>query len=431
MPRIPCLIARGAALTSAFSGLSSSFASEAFDPVAATEAYIARMPAEARARSDAYFEGGYWLLLVGLIVTLFICWLVLRIGIAQRLRDAVESRIKSPFARCLAFAPILMAILWVLNLPLDIYQDYWREHFYGLSNQTFGAWFTEQVIGFAVFLLFASPIVAAIHSGIRKSPARWWVAASLATPFFILFFGLISPVFIAPLFNKYEPLEDPAVREPILSMARANGVPAENVYEFNASKQSKRVSANVSGALGTIRISLNDNLLARCPPEGVLAVMGHELGHYILNHVYERTVYLSLMFAAVFWFVHVFTGIVLGRRGAAWGIAGPTDLAAMPVLFAGFSLAMFLATPVQNSITRISETEADLYSLNAARQPDAMAEVFLMLSEYRKLKPGPLEELLFFSHPSGYNRILAAMRWKAENMSTATPEVAAGNASPQ
>jgi STE24 endopeptidase len=262
-------------------------------------------------------------------------------------------------------------------------------------------------------------VIALIHSGIRNSPARWWVAASLATPFFILTFALITPVFISPLFNKYEPLTDPAVRDPILAMARSNGVPANNVYQFNASKQSKRVSANVSGALGTIRISLNDNLLARCPPEGVMAVMGHELGHYVLNHVYERTVYLSLMFAGVFWFMHFFAGSVISRRGAAWRIAGPADLAAMPILFAGFSIAMFLTTPVRNSITRVSETEADLYGLNSAREPDAMAEVFLMLSEYRKLKPGPIEEALFFSHPSGYNRILAAMRWKAENMEPA------------
>jgi STE24 endopeptidase len=242
------------------------------------------------------------------------------------------------------------------------------------------------------------------------------VAASLATPFFILFFVLITPVFISPLFNKYEPLTDPALRDPILAMARGNGVPANNVYQFNASKQSKRVSANVSGALGTIRISLNDNLLARCPPEGVMAVMGHEIGHYVLNHVYERTVYLSLVLTGVFWFIHLFAGLVVGRRGAVWGITGTADLAAMPVLFAGLGIALFLTTSISNSITRVSETEADLYGLNSAREPDAMAEVFLMLSEYRKLKPGRLEEILFFTHPSGYNRILAAMRWKAENI---------------
>jgi STE24 endopeptidase len=304
--------------------------------------------------------------------------------------------------------------------PLDF-----CEHHYGLSNMSFGGWFTQQVTALIVLLVMAPPVIALIHSGIRKSPARWWVTASLATPFFILFFALIAPVFIAPLFNKYDPLTDPAVRDPILAMARANGVPADNVYQFDASRQHKRVSANVSGALGTIRISLNDNLLARCPPEGVMAVMGHELGHYVLNHVYERTVYLGLMFAGVFWFVHVFAGFVVGRRGVAWGLAGPADLAAIPVLFAGFSIAMFLTTPVRNSITRVSETEADLYGLNAAREPDAMADVFLMLSEYRKLKPGKLEEILFFSHPSGYNRILAAMRWKAEHMPAAAPAPAA------
>lgn len=413
---LPRFIVRGAALVAAFGGCLLSAAAEVFNPVAATEAYIARLPAEARANSDAYFEGGYWLLLVNLVVTLAICWLLMRSGIAGRLRTAVEARIKGPFKRSYLYILVITALLWVLSLPLDIYQEFWREHHYGLSNLSFGGWFSENLISLAVLLVIVPPIAAGIYSGIRRSPSRWWVTASIVTPFFILFFGLIAPLFIAPLFNKYDLLEDPRVREPILSMARANGVPVENVYQFNASKQSKRVSANVSGALGTIRISLNDNLLNRCSPEGVMAVMGHELGHYVLNHVYRRIIYTSVVFLGIFWFTHWFFTRVAERKGAQWGVSGPADLAGLPILIAGLSIGIFLSTPLRNTITRSAEIEADYYGLNSARQPDAMADVFLMLSEYRKLKPGLIEEIVFFTHPSGYNRILAAMRWKAEHM---------------
>lgn len=387
-----------------------------FDPVAATEAYLARMSPEARARSDAYFEGGYWLLLINLVLSLFLSWLLLRTGFARGLRDRVERWTKRPFVQAWLFLVLFSLVSWLLNLPMDAYEGFFREHAYQMSNQTFGAWFGDNVKGLVVSLILLPLVVAALYAGIRRFGARWWIAASVATPFLLLFLIVLSPVFVAPLFNKYTTLEDAKLRDPILSMARANGVPAEHVYQFDASRQTKRVSANVSGAFGTIRVSLNDNLLHRCPPEGVMAVMGHELGHYVLNHVYRHVIYLSLMIAAGFWFTHWAFHFVLARWGAAWGVRGIADLAGLPLLSACLGVFLFLATPVRNTIIRTAEVEADYYGLNSARQPDAMAEAFLMLAEYRKMHPGKWEEILFFDHPSGYNRILACMRWKAEHL---------------
>jgi STE24 endopeptidase len=402
-------------------------AAPAFDPVAATEAYLTRLSPEQRARSDAYFEGGYWLLLVNLLVSLLLAWLLLRTGLARRLRDTAERAFQRPFARAWLFILMLSGVMFVLNLPMNIYQGFWREHHYQLSNQTFGGWFGQKSIGFALSLALMTPVAALLYRRIQVAPDRWWVHASVVTPFLLLFFVLIAPVFVMPLFNKYTPLADPALRDPILAMARANGVPAEHVYQFDASRQHKRVSANVSGALGTIRISLNDNLLNRASPAGVRAVMGHELGHYVLNHIYRGIIFQSLVFAAGFGFMHWFFGFVQARWGAGWGLRGIGDLAGAPVLMAGLALFLFVSTPVRNTITRIAEVEADYFGLNAAREPDAMAEVFLMLSEYRKMKPGPWEEILFFTHPSGYNRILAAMRWKAEHLAEPPPPAGSGD----
>jgi len=391
-------------------------AAPAFDPVAETEKYLNTLPAEARAKSDAYFEGGYIIQVWSLGLTLVISWLLLKSGVSVKLRDLAERFFKARYLQGVLFIALFIVVSAALNLPNDYYVGFVREHRFGLSNLTAGAWLNEQAIGLVVSLILLSLVGSLLYLGICKSPQRWWVAASLATPFFMIFLMVLAPVFISPLFNKYTPLTDAKVRDPILSMARANGVPVDNVYQFDASKQSKRVSANVSGALQTIRVSLNDNLLNRCTPAEVQAVMGHELGHYVLNHVYKMVLSFSLLVCAGFWFTHWFFTAVSRRCGAAWGLRGIDDLAGLPLLLAGFSLFMTLATPISNTIIRTNEVEADIFGLNVAREPDAFSRVALQLSEYRKLAPGKWEEIIFFDHPSGYNRILMSQRWKAEHL---------------
>jgi STE24 endopeptidase len=218
------------------------------------------------------------------------------------------------------------------------------------------------------------------------------------------------------LFNTFTRLEDPRIKQPILSLARANGIPATDVYVFDASRQSKRVSANVSGFAGTTRISLNDNLLKRCTLPGIEATMGHEMGHYVLNHQFKglalNGIVVVIMFALLNWGLNA----GLARWGESWGIRGITDLAILPLAVLLLSIFSLLLTPVNNTITRTMEYEADMYGINASQQPDGEAEVDLLLGEYRKLDPGPLEEFIFFDHPSGRTRITAAMRWKAEHL---------------
>jgi len=394
---------------------------KSFDPLAATDALLNTLPAEARAKSDAYFEGGYVFKVWNLLLTLVIAWGLLKFGVTVRLRNLAERFFKFRYLQGLLFIALFMVVNWVLTLPSDYYENFVREHRFGLSNLTAGGWLVEQLKGLAVSTVISSLIGSLLYLGIRKSPRRWWVIAAVATPVFLFLVIVISPVFIAPIFNTYKGLENATVRNPILSMARANGVPADNVYEFDASKQSKRISANVSGAFGTIRVSLNDNLLARCTPGEVQAVMAHELGHYVLNHVYKLVIYFSLLFAAGFAFTHWFFGAVHRRFGAHWGLRDLADLAGLPLLLAGLNLFLFVATPVQNSIVRTTEAEADIFGLNAGRQPDGFATTALKLSEYRKLAPGPWEEIIFFDHPSGRSRILMAMRWKAEHLAELPP----------
>jgi STE24 endopeptidase len=182
------------------------------------------------------------------------------------------------------------------------------------------------------------------------------------------------------------------------------------------------VSANVSGFASTMRISLNDNLLNRCTLPEIETTMGHEMGHYVLNHAYKGLVMIGVVIVIAFAFVNWAINFGLARWGAAWEIRGITDVAVLPLAVIALSIFFLIATPVNNTITRTMEYEADMYGLNAAQQPDGEANVDLMLGEYRKMDPGPVEEFIFYDHPSGRTRITAAMRWKAQHPESASAE---------
>jgi len=391
-------------------------AEERFDPEAATEAYLAKVPPADRARSDAYFEGGYWLQLWGFLYGLAVAWIFLGTGLSAKIRDRVETLTRFRPLRTLLYATAYILLGTLFSFPLTLYSDFFREHRYGLSNQSFGAWMKDQITALGVGLVLGSLALTALYTVFRRAPRRWWIGGAVVALVFLVFTSLIGPVFIAPLFNTYTPLEDPGLRESLLSMARANGIPAKDIYQFDASRQSKRVSANVSGFMGTLRISLNDNLLNRCSREEIQAVMAHEMGHYVLNHVYKGILFFGILVFFGFAFVRWSFEALVRRFGRKWGVRGIADVAGLPLLMVLLSVFFFVLTPINNTIIRTDEAEADIYGINVARQPDAEAEVALKLGEYRKLSPSPLEEWLFFDHPSGRSRILMAMRWKAEHI---------------
>jgi STE24 endopeptidase len=205
-------------------------------------------------------------------------------------------------------------------------------------------------------------------------------------------------------------------------MARANQIPVTQVYEVDASRQTKRVSANVSGFLGTTRIALNDNLLKQCTLPEIREVMAHEMGHYILNHSLKLVIYFSIFFLLGFAALRAFFQGAVQRWGESWGVRGIADLAGLPLLTLIFSAVFFLLTPVINTAVRVTEREADAFSINTSREPDGFAKVALKLGEYRKLDPSPLEEFIFFDHPSGRARIRMAMDWKAAHLPAGTTE---------
>ncbi len=385
------------------------------DPLAATQAYLDSVPREARARSDAYFEGGYWLKLVDFLMGAAIGLLLLSTGASAKMRDFAVKRTRlRPLRAGLYWAMYLVAAT-VLGFPLSVYEGFVREHAYGLSNMTFGSWLGDQAKELLVGLVLGGLVVPILYAVLARAQRTWWIWGAVVTMAFLTFAAAIAPVYIAPVFNKYTPVSDERIRGPILAMARANGIEAKDVYEFDESRQSTRVSANVSGFGATLRISLTDNLLARCSLPEIEQVMGHEMGHYVLHHVEKLILQMGIVIVVGF-FLMKLTFERLRARFTRWKVEGVADPAGLPLLFLLLSTYLFVMTPVMNTIIRSQEVEADLFGVNASRQPDGMAQVSLKLADYRKLDPGPLEELLFFDHPSGRNRILMAMRWKAEHV---------------
>jgi len=390
-----------------------------FDIKAAVDAYLAKVPAEQRARTDAYFEGGYWLLLWDFVVLALVMWIMLHFRWSARMRDLAERITRFRPLQTAIYAVEFILVLTVIIFPWAVYESYFREHKYGLLNQTFGPWMQDQLIQLGVNIVLTAVFLVVLFALMRRLGKNWWVWGAAMSVVFLAFVSMIAPVFIFPLFNKFTKLQDPRVKDPILSMARANGIPATEVYEFDASRQSNRVSANVSGFGGTTRISLNDNLLKRCTLPEIETTMGHEMGHYVLNHNTKGLVLNGLVLVVGFAFLNWALNASLARCGENWGLRDITDVAVVPLAVLILSFYSLVTTPVSNTITRTMEYEADMYGLNAAQQPDGEAEIDLKLGEYRKLDPGPVEEFIFFDHPGGRARITAAMRWKAEHLQPA------------
>lgn len=391
-----------------------------FDVETATRAYLDTLQGAARAKSDAYFEGGYWLILWGTLVSVLADGLLLGFGMSVRFRNWGERLFKRPAGVTWITALCYTVAGTLLTLPWAIYTGFVREKQYDLMNQSFGSWLFDLIKNFGINLVIMPLIAMAVYAVIRRFPRNWWIMATGVVAAFLAFGMLIGPVFISPLFNKYTELPPGPIRDRIVAMAQAKNIPSEHIYLFDASKQTKRISANVSGIGPTIRISLNDNLLNRSTPQEIAGVMGHEMGHYVLNHVWWGLAFFSALTALAMFLISRIAPTLIARYGARWGgIRDIGDPASMPVL--GILIAVFgmLATPLTNTMIRVDESQADAFGLDVAQEPDGFAAVAMKLSEYRKIEPTPLEEMLFFDHPSGATRVRMSMQWKKDHVPNA------------
>jgi STE24 endopeptidase len=386
----------------------------ALDPQAAATALVDSLGPQALARAADYTAGNHWLLLWNLVAGGVVAWIVVRAGVLDRL-DARLSR-RGANGRAFAIALAYLVVSTLLALPWTIYAEWWRETVYGRKSQPLGDFLGQAAISTAISAVVGALFFLGVYALIRRAGRRWWLWAGALTAGMASALMLLAPIFIEPLFNDYKPVPPGEVRTALESMARQAGVPTDRLFVYDGSRQSNNFTANVAGLGGTARIAISDVAFKGASLEEVKAVTGHEIGHYVSGHVWRGIAVVSALAMIAF----LLADRLYPRFARAFGSgAALSDPRGLPVVLFMVSLFMLLATPVMNTLSRISETEADRHSLETVNLPDALATALVKTAEYRNPRPHPLQEFLFYTHPSVERRVLAAMQWKASGGASA------------
>lgn len=327
-------------------------------------------------------------------------------------------------ARFHGWVPALLVVMGVLGLasavltfPLEYYSGFVFQHQYGMSNQTTGQWLRDFLVSEGVSLLFGIQLAILGYAVLRRAPHTWWLWVTAASiPLYILLM-LITPVFITPLFNKFTPLREEPLRSNILAMARAHGIHADNVYEVDASRQSNAVNAYVIGFGPTMRIVLYDTLVKDFTADEAQFIMTHEMGHYVLGHIYQGILFAILGTLIASFAVYHLSAVLLQRYGAWLGFDTLGNPASLPLLAAiGFVLSL-LAMPIGNAFSRNLEWQADRFAAQNYPHPDAGIAAFEKLGQINISEENPPQwaVILFGSHPTLAQRIEALRELKAGN----------------
>ena len=257
---------------------------------------------------------------------------ILATGFSARLRDWSQ-RIGRRWFFTLAVYWILFTIITtVVDLPRAYYEEFVRLHAYDLSNQTFQKWCTDTLTSLAVSCVVGPLVLWVPYLLLRKSPRRWWLYTALALIPFIVVGNLVAPIWIAPLFNKFEPMHDKALEARILTLADRAGIEGGRVFEVDKSVDTKTLNAYVAGIFSTKRIVLWDTIIKRMNQPELMFVMGHEMGHYALGHVWQSIALSALLIMAAFYVASRTAGTALGRYRARFGFTTLGDIASLPLL---------------------------------------------------------------------------------------------------
>jgi STE24 endopeptidase len=379
-----------------------------FDPQSATTAYIDSLGAEALARAADYTAGNHWLLLWNLLVTAVITWVLVRTGILDRLNARLAKR--GVNLRTWVVAAAYFLVSGLLSLPWSLYADWSRERGYGRSSQPLADFLGQGVLSLVIAATVVGLFFVGVYALMRRAGRFWWLWSGGLTAVALSFFLLAGPVVIEPLFNEYKPVPAGEVRDALVEMARRTGVPEDRIFVYDGSRQSNNFTANVSGIGGSARVAISDIAYKGASLDEVKAVTGHEMGHYVLGHVW-RTVILMSTLAVVFFFL---ADRLFPRFARAFGSrAALGDPTGLPVLVFMVSLFLLFAQPLVNGTIRQGENAADQYSLETVNLPDALAAALVKTAEYRNPRPSEVQEILFYTHPSVERRVRRAMDWKA------------------
>lgn len=332
--------------------------------------------------------------------------LVLGTRWSARLRDLAARATKKSFLVAMLYFVLLSLVLTILQFPLDFYGGYVVPHQFDLTDQGLGGWMGDFAKALGVSLLIGAPIAALALLGIRKI-RRWWLVLWIGSIPLIILAVVATPLIIDPLFNKFEPLRDETLKRALLDEASLAGIEGSRVYQVNKSKQTKTMNAYVTGLGPSKRIVMWDTLLAKLDHDEILAVMGHEMGHYVLHHLWKGLAFgVALSFLGFFFAQKMFEK-GLARWGGRWGVAEKSDPAALPWLLLVASVLNFVVTPAAASFSRYVEHQSDIFGLELTHGNEAMASAFVKFAEDSKADPRPprIIEWWRYSHPSLGRRI--------------------------
>jgi Zn-dependent protease with chaperone function len=355
----------------------------------------------------AYHRSGNVLWVINTIWGLVIPALFLTTGFSARIRTWARTLGRKWFFIIGLYFIIFSVLNFVIDLPLSYYQGFVRQHAYGLSNQTFQKWATDQLTGLMVSLVIGVLFLWVPYLLLKKSPRRWWLYTGLAAVPFLVLIIFVQPIWIDPLFNRFGPMKDKALEAEILRLAERSGIEGSRVFEVAKSEDTKAINAYVNGVGGTKRIVLWDTILARLEPAQLLVVMGHEMGHYVLGHIWKSILIFSVLIMATLYAVHRVAGRLLDRYRDRFGFTELSDVASLPLILVLFGAFSFLVTPVALAVQRHFEHEADRFALEITHGNYAAATAFVTLQQDNLAVPRPslLYVLWRESHPPLGNRI--------------------------
>ncbi len=341
--------------------------------------------------------------------------LILFSGLSARMRDVAHAIGKSRYVRVFVYLALYSVAGFVLTFPLEWYQGFALEHQYSLSNETFLAWFLDALKSMALSLAFLGlvPVVSLAYAAIEKSPKRWWLWLSAGALPVVVAGTLLQPLVFDPAFNKFTPLRDQQLKTKIIALAERAGIPGRNVYEVDKSAQTRKYNAYVNGFGVSQRIVLWDTTLKGMRQDEILFVMGHEMGHYVLGHIWKGTAFTVGLNFALFLFSFVAMRWCVARFGERWEFHELYDVASMPLLALTIGIASFVAQPFSNSFSRTIEHEADVFGLEITHTNDAGARAFIKLGSQNKSnpEPGALVKTLLYTHPPLIERIRFALEY--------------------
>jgi len=335
------------------------------------------------------------------ILLLFFVWL----GYSSLLENMIREYVQNDYLVLLAYIFIIGIASTIIFFPINFYSDFYLEHKYELSNQTFGKWIWENFKGSLVAGAIGIPLLLAFYFFLNLFGTIWWL------PFAILMFlvsvvlAQIVPIIILPIFYKISPIENEELKERIIRLAKEVKLNVQNVFSFDMSKNTKKANAAFTGLGRTKRIILGDTLLENYSEDEIETVIAHELGHYKYKHIIK-----NIIIGTVLSFVTLFAIAKLYELSLGWfDFNSITQIAALPILSLWGMLIGLIQAPLSNVISRKYEYEADKYAVESTKNPKAFKNTLTKLNEQNlgDEDPHPFVEWFFYSHPSIKNRIKA------------------------